>query len=233
MTGYSDDAKVMELLAPLRRLESVPFAVPERDDRRLLLRRPVLIAAIVVAALALRGVAIANGVGAFNGIGSAQRPQTGADALDPKDLPPDCGSGSPAAAHSPFCHLILGSARLVRTLPGGDKVWVVTDTHGDLCVIVENSAASCGSPLKEPQPITFASSNESPTTSGEFIASGVAIDGVSSVSFTVRGNDVTVPVEDNVWAYEEQDSHAIEARCILAHFADGSTVNPFPEVPCR
>jgi hypothetical protein len=78
--------------------------------------------------------------------------------------------------------------------------------------------------------VTF--SNDSPTTGGTFIASGFAIDGVTSVSFTVRGQEVTVPVKNNFWDYEEHDSRASEGQCIVAHFADGSTVNPFPEVPC-
>ena len=76
MTGYSDEAKVMELLTPLRRLQSVPFTPRQPAERRL--RRPVLVAAVVFIALALTGVAIANGIDAFNGIGSAQRSQNGA-----------------------------------------------------------------------------------------------------------------------------------------------------------
>ncbi|HJQ74071.1 MAG TPA: hypothetical protein VJ814_04255 [Gaiellaceae bacterium] len=227
MIGYSDEAKVTDLLAPLRRLEALPVAVPERAERRL--RRPALVVAIVVVALAVTGVAIANGVGAFNGIGAAQRPQSSEDALDPRDLPPDCSSS--VAARSPFCQLVYSSARLVRTLPSGDRVWVVTDTHGDLCVIVENSGAGCGAPLDESHPITFMSSNTSPTTGGEFIASGVAIDGVTAVSFTARGTAVTVPVKDNVFAYEEPDSHAIEGQCIVVHFADGTSVD-YPPTPC-
>lgn len=48
--------------------------------------RPVLVAAVVVAALVGVGVAIAAGFGAFNGISATQRPQTPADKIDPKLL---------------------------------------------------------------------------------------------------------------------------------------------------
>ena len=34
------------------------------------------------------------------------------------------------------------------------------------------------------------------------------------------------------WVYEKRHSTAHGERCIVAHFADGSTVEPFPEVPC-
>lgn len=58
------------------------------------------------------------------------------------------------------------------------------------------------------------------------------MDGITSVSFRVAGQDVTVPVKDNVWLYEQPESHATDGHCIVAHLDDGSTVDPFPEVPC-
>ena len=51
-----------------------------RGLRRL---RPLTVAAIVTTALALAGLAIAAGFGAFNGISAAEHPQGAADALDP------------------------------------------------------------------------------------------------------------------------------------------------------
>jgi len=41
-----------------------------------------------------------------------------------------------------------------------------------------------------------------------------------------------VSVKDNIWVYKEADSHADLGHCVAARTADGSTVNPFPEVPC-
>lgn len=233
MTGYSDDAKMMELLAPLRRLEPVPFAMPEQTERRLLLRRPILATATVIVGLVLTGVAIADGLGAFNGIGAAHRSQSGSDVLDSR-VTESCSS-SHSAVYDPFCHLVPSSVRLISRLASGRKVFVVADTRGDLCVVDEGRTitSSCGPPLSETHPITGTFSNDSPTTGGEFVAGGVAIDGVTSVSFTVWNKEVTVPVENNVWIYDKPDSTASTAGCIVAHFADGSTVTPFPEVPCR
>jgi hypothetical protein len=227
MGAHGDDAKVTELLAPLRRLEPVPFP----GERRPLPRRPVLVAAVLVAALALVGVAIADGVGAFDGIGAAQRAQNGSDVLDSR-VTRSCSSDGPV--YDPFCHLVPSSVRLIGTFAGGRKVFVVADTRGDLCVVDESRtiASSCGPPLSRSHPITGTFANDSPTTGGEFVAGGVARDGVASVSFTVSGRDVTVPVQDNVWLYEQAHSHATDASCIVAHLADGSTVDPFPEAPC-
>lgn len=219
MTGYSDDAKVMELFAPLGRIEPLPFAVPEGPRRRL--RRPVLVTAVVVAALALTGVAIANGVGAFNGIGAAQRPQTGVDALDPQTLAMRqqlCASASSSGSRPILCQLVLASARLVRTLPSGRKVWVLTDTRGDLCVLLQDGGSDCASTLSGSHPTTLTSFKKGP--GDPLITYGVALDGVAAVSFVANGQTVTVPVQDNVWAFEGPNS-AFDS--LTVHYTDGTT----------
>lgn len=219
MIGYSDDAKVMELLAPLRRLEPVPFAGSERPGRRRL-RRPVLVAAVVLLALVLTGVAIANGVGAFSGISAAQRPPTAADELDPA-VAASLGADDPPS-------LEVDSARFVTQLGDGVRIYAVATKDGELCALAErlpnndgkNDAAAmgCGSPLSQSRPTTAESfqANEAAPT----ISYGVALDNVTAVSFTAGGQEVTVPVKNNVWAYEGRDS-ALEA--LTVHYADGTT----------
>jgi hypothetical protein len=235
MIGYSDDAKVMDLLAPLRRLEPVPFAVPEGPRRRTL-RRPVLMAAIVVVALALAGVAIANGVGAFNGISAAQHKPTGARVLPPKLLAEIKKLNAQAAkfrkehGFSWPAYFLPDTARVLGKAPDGTKVYGLTNTYGDLCLFGE-VGGSCSPPLDKKHPITFATFNASPTTGGTFIASGVAIDGVASVSFKVWSKRVTVPVRNNVWVYKQLNTTAHGARCVVVHFADGSSVH-YPPTQC-
>jgi hypothetical protein len=187
--------------------------------------RPMLLAAVAVAALVGVGVAIAAGFGAFNGISAAQHPQTSADRLDPKDLPPDCNSGSPGA-DSPFCHLILGSARLVATVPNGGKLWVVTDTHGDLCVILQDGGGSCTSALTPSQPTTVESFKANDQTPA--ISWGITLDNVTAVSFPAGGQVVTVPVKNNVWFYVGDNSGLVS---MTIHFNDGSTERPQSDVP--
>jgi len=232
MIGDSDDAKVTELLAPLRTLEPVPFAVPERAKRRRL-RRPLLVAAVVVFALALTGVAIANGVGAFDGISAAQNTPTGADILPPGLLAQIEQMNAQNRKSGVPEQFLPDTARVLATTPAGSKVYGLTDTRGDLCLF--GAAGSCGPPLSKHQPITMTGSNPSPTIGATFTTEGVAIDGVAAVSFTVAPGDgkvVTVPVKHNFYIYEEPNSHGVAEHCVVAHMADGSTVNPFPEVPC-
>jgi len=196
--------------------------------------RRVVLGAVVAAALVGAGVAIAAGFGAFNGISAAQNTPTGSSVLPPALLAQIKQSNAELAKYPWVAQQLPDTARVLGTMPDGSKVYGLSDTHGDLCTISE-AGGNCGPPLSNAQPITFGGANEAPTTGGTFIASGVAIDGVASVSFTPvpgDGKEVTVPVKNNVWVYKEPDSHASNAHCIVAHLADGSTVNPFPEVPC-
>jgi hypothetical protein len=208
----------------------------ERPTRHGLRRfRHALLVAVAVVAVAGAGVGIADGFGAFDGIGAAQHPQTGADVLDAQTLAglqKACPSEIVQTFYMPPCHLVLDSARLIGQVPSYGNVYVVADTRGDLCTFFEGGDGSCGPPLSESHPITFGTFNPSPTTGGTFIASGLAADGVTAVSFTVRGRSVQVPVDKNVWVYSEPNSHATDGQCIVAHLDDGSTVNPFPGAPC-
>jgi hypothetical protein len=221
MIGYSDEAKVMDLLAPLRRLEPVPFEVSRRAEWRPLWRRPILVAAIVMIALVLAGIAIADGLGAFDGISAAQHPQTGADVLDPQTvarLEQTCSSsGNPSSIYFPQCHLILDSARFVAQLPSGRKLYVITDTRGDLCM-VDPTGMVCGTGLTPSRPIEDESVGE--------LMFGLALDGVTSISFERAGKEVMVPVRDNVWVYE--GASLPEAGALTAHFEDGTTVTISP-----
>jgi hypothetical protein len=183
--------------------------------------RPVSVAAVVVAALVGVGVAIAAGFGAFNGISAAQHPPTAADKLDP------AVAASIAANDNPL-GLEADSARFVTQLADGVRIYAVATKTGELCALAErlpnnngkNDAAAmgCGSPLAQSQPTTAASFQTNEATPP--ISYGIAIDSVTAVSFMAGGQEVTVPVKNNVWAYEGNNS-AIGS--LTVHFNDGST----------
>jgi hypothetical protein len=183
----------------------------------------------------LHGLGAANaGLGPFNGISAAQHAKTGADLLPSGVLAQikQMNARNANASKPGFAlpRLLPKTARVLGRAFDGSVVYGLTDTRGDLCLFGE--VGGCGPPLSRQHPITMGMANASPTTGGTFIVSGVAMDGVTSVSFTVWGKEVTVPVEDNVYLYKRPNSTAHGTRCVVAHFADGSTVNPFPEVPC-
>jgi hypothetical protein len=186
--------------------------------------RPVLVTAVVVAALVGVGVAIAAGFGAFNGISAAQRPQTPADKIDPKLLAEINAANNVRGGPG---RLIPGSARLVTRLSNA-RIYAVATKDGQLCVLAarllnnngkfDAAGMGCGSPLTQSEPstaATFARMESSPA-----ISWGITLDSVTAVSFMAGGHEVTVPVENNVWAYE---GTAPTHGTLTAHFKDGST----------
>jgi hypothetical protein len=205
-------------------------SVPKRDrlSRGLEGARLLLVATIATVALAAVGIAIAAGFDAFSGISAAEHPPTSADTLDPQtrsDLRQACPTGVQSAGYIATCNLALDSARRVGQLTTGQKIYVMTDTHSDLCVIVQSFTVSCGAALDSEHPTTEVTGTGG---GGDFVAYGVARNDVASVSFSVAGHDVTVPVKNNVWAYEDSSSGSA-ASCITVHHTDGSTLVPFPD----
>lgn len=221
MINHSDEAKVLELLAPLRRLEPVPFSAAAKRRRRLSRSRPILVTAVLALGLAVGGVAIADGVGVFSGLSAANRPQTGADVLDPGTvarLTRNCSTGGTAGSfYFPQCHLVFGSARLVGQLPSGGKVYAIADTRGHLC-LVDPTGMICGTGLTAARPLEDESVGK--------LMFGFALDGVTAVSFERAGKAVMIPVKDNVWIYE--GASLPEAGALTAHFEDGRTVTLSP-----
>jgi hypothetical protein len=194
--------------------------------------RPVVAAVVVVAALVGAGVAIAAGFGAFDGISAAQHPQTPADRIDPALLALINAANTGRGAGD---QLLANSARLVRHLSGGTRIYAVATKDGQLCVLAEGLAGSntgrgganamgCGSPLTQSQPTTLASFKANRGT--PTINWGIALDHINAVSFDMAGQEVTVPVRNNVWAYEGASPR--DAQSVVVHYDDGTTVTLTP-----
>lgn len=202
----------------------------EPDQRRSW--RGVLVAAVALAALAGAGVAIAAGFGAFNGIAAAQHPQTGADVIDPTTMAhmqdKNCKSGPDATP--PVCMAMIGgllfdTARVVGQIPSGQNIYVITNTSNSLCFVVgpPHPEWNCDDPLSHSHPSTIFdyTANGAPYT-----LVGIAVDGVTSVSFEEDGQEVSVPVKDNVWTYQTDVTDALYNPMVslTVHFAGGETV---------
>lgn len=182
--------------------------------------RPVLVAAVAIAALVGAGVAIADGLGAFNGLSTAQQPQIGTEVPGPEltaaiqalNTLLRNGPGSPD-------QVLPETVRLLGELPQPyGKVYVATDTLGNLCIFAAYLGDSCGEPLSQSYPVSIGEANQ---TGSDAVAYGVAMDGITAVSFQAGGQEVTVPVKDNLWYYAGPNS-AISGD-LTVHFADGST----------
>jgi hypothetical protein len=179
--------------------------------------------AAAVLALVLAGAAYAAGFNPFAGISAADHPATSNDSL-PAFLTAQIAEFNSMYEQMGHGHLLPDSARFVRQLPGGMRFYTIATSDGGLCLANVYPPGSsnakggfgCGDALSTSQPITIGWENPDGATP---ISYGLAMDGVTAVSFTSAGVETTVRVEDNVWAYEGQaDLHSV-----TVHWADGST----------
>jgi len=204
-----------------------------RRERR---RRPVLIAAVAAAVLIIgSGVAIADGLNPFAGIGAANHSPSNEDALDPTSITMikhvnDTFANLAAHTGVPAVSVLPDTARLITELASGRRVYVLSTTSDDLCVLTTpppNTAndnmrgISCGNPLSKDQPTTIEEEDQvvnGPNATPP-LTYGVARDDVTAVSFMANGTEQTVPVTNNVWAYEGQNS---ADQSLTIHYANGS-----------
>lgn len=233
-----DARRADELLARLQ--GSHP--TPARSHRGRGTRRPLLLAGLAAAVfVAAAGVAVAedvppfDSIAAFVGISSANHSATSADQLDPASLTMiehvnDLATRQATQAGTAASLVLPDTARLVGQLASGRRLYVVDTTTSELCVLTapapgtsENGASSigCGNPLNQSQPTTAESQDlvvNGPNATPPLIF-GVARDDVTAVSFMADGAEQTIPVKNNVWAYEG-DNSALES--LTVHYADGS-----------
>jgi hypothetical protein len=197
-------------------------------------RSRIVVAVVIAAGLAV-GVGIAAGlgvfngrVGAFNGLRAAEHARPGATALPTASLSAigrwNAENAKAHAARPRFDEveqLLPKTARVLGNLPNGTPVFVLADTSGQVC-LAGGLAGGCGPPLSRSNPLII-SGADSPSPGGAYYTGGVALDGVTSVSFKAWDQEVTVPVKRNLYIDETPHSTPTLVHCVTAHFADGST----------
>jgi hypothetical protein len=220
----TQDASAISLDELANTLKS--YAGPARP-RRLPARRrwrPGRIAWVAAAlVLAFVGAAYAAGLDPFPGISAANHPATSSDALPPF-LTDHIAEFSLAMEEMGHGHLLPDTARFITELPSGMRFYTFATSAGGLCLANVDPPGSnakggfeCGDSLSPSRPITIASEQANQATPP--VNYGLAMDGVTAVSFTAAGADTTVPVTNNVWAYEGQAN----LTSITVHWKNGST----------
>lgn len=200
--------------------------------------RPVLVAAVALVALAGTSVAIANRLGAFgggvfNGIGSAHHPRTSEDVIDPATRAYIDRTSCHLAGGRPCSPMIVGmrfgTSRRIAQLPDGQSLYVLKTSWKGLCFVAgppPHGRFDCSRPLSRAHPSTvwFDSAG---LRMADWFAFGIAMDGVTAVSFKPNGHEITLPVKGNVWTYRSDpalDASRLAGFPLTAHFADGRTV---------
>jgi hypothetical protein len=219
MEVRQEEKRLRALLAPLDRLETVKLRKRNPGHHSL------IVAAVAASVLVVVGVGVAAGWGPLSGLTAADRPATPADA--PGEALQSQLKTDQAPAGSAIDQVgarLADSARLVGTLPNEHKVYTLASTKGKLCIAVASLAESCGPPLSHASPITFTIVDPDGPGGVAPIAYGVALDGVTSVSFRVAGAPVTVPVHGNFFAYQASSADTgSDFSAPSVTFRDGST----------
>jgi hypothetical protein len=167
------------------------------------------------------GAAYAAGFNPFAGISAANRPSTPSDALPPSLTAhiAEFSSGMERYGHG---RLLPDTARFITQVPSGMRFYTIATSAGGLCLATVRShggnGLECGDSLSKSRPITIASERTNRATPP--VSYGLAMDGVTAVSFKAHGHQTTVAAKDNVWAYEGQNG---ALRSITVHWENGST----------
>jgi RNA polymerase sigma factor (sigma-70 family) len=187
-----------------------------RGLRRLSRRRTLLLAGALLA-LAV-GTAVA--AGGLAGIGAADHPRTPRDGL-PAEFRTLTRPGADA--------ILSGQSR--RLTGAGPAVYVMPTAHGHLCMAsASEHVLLCSDALSRRTPVmSVFASHGGPEVWGQpddqpVALAGIALDGVASVSFTVEGRRVTVPVRHNLYVWHGRYPRSADQPRQTVTFRDGHTV---------
>ena len=152
------------------------------------------------------GAAYAAGLNPFAGISAANHPATSNDTL-PASVTAHLAEFSSGMERMGHGRLLPDTARFITELPSGMRFYTIATSAGGLCLATVRShggnTLGCGDSLSKSRPITIASERTNRATPP--VSYGLALDGVTAVSFRAHGHQTTVPVKNNVWAYEGQN----------------------------
>jgi hypothetical protein len=121
---------------------------------------------------------------------------------------------------------LFSAARQLPSAIAGDAAYVIPTTHGGFCLVVTQLGSACDASFTDSTPpVLFIDSD--PDGSGPIgtTAFGIAENGVDSITMTVNGSPVTVPVQENTFQYSGGATVTPNSITnISAHFADGRSV---------
>jgi hypothetical protein len=123
---------------------------------------------------------------------------------------------------------ILSAARQLPLTIAGHAAYVLPTTTGGggFCLFVEQLPEACDAPLSDSTaPVLFVDSDPDGDGPIGTTAFGIAEDGVDSVTMTVNGNPITVPVKGNIFAFSGDSSVTPGSITkVTANFHDGHSV---------
>lgn len=159
----------------------------------------------------------------FARIAAANHPRGPQDVVDPAAAASMMAEDAVYATPQIGAHL-LGESRSIGSLPSGRRIYLVPTDKGGLCVAVARLAETCSVALSDASPATFTIVDADGVGGAGPVAYGVATDRVKSLSFSVDGRPVTVPVHDNMFVFRGRPSDGTgDFSPATVVFTDGAT----------
>lgn len=139
-------------------------------------------------------------------------------------LPPDTPAPAWLAPDKQFLGADVSAARVLPMPIAGQTAYVMPTASGGFCLFVWNLGGGCNTPLTNSMPVLFGVSGgdaDAPAAT----AYGIAEDGVDSITMTVNGSRVTVPVKGNTFSFSGGPSVTSGSfTAVTANFDDGHSV---------
>jgi hypothetical protein len=116
--------------------------------------------------------------------------------------------------------VLRSTGRIVGSTSEGFPIVVLADNYGEICLF-GGLAGGCVPPPNTSDPLVLGG-GDTPSLGSPIYFGGLAIDGITSVSFRGWNKYVTVPVKHNVFIDATPHSTPSRIECISATFADGA-----------
>jgi hypothetical protein len=159
----------------------------------------------------------------FAGIAAASHPRGALDAVDAATASSMNAEDAVHATPQMGAHL-LSESRSIGSLPSGRRIYLVPTDKGGLCVAVASLVETCSAALSNAAPATFTIVDADGVGGAGPVAYGVATDRVRSLSFSVSGRPVTVPVHDNLFVFRGRPSDGSgDFSPATVNFSDGAS----------
>lgn len=130
----------------------------------------------------------------------------------------------PPSGEAPFGENLSGVRQLPSTI-AGHVAYVMPTSSGAFCLVVPQLPEACDSALSASMPVLFIEGDPDGPGPVGTTAFGIAEDGVDSITMTVNGSQVTVPVKENVFEFSGGSSVTpTSITAVTANLNDGATV---------
>lgn len=160
----------------------------------------------------------------LRGISAVATAQSGEHAIDPESLATlqalNARRGSDGRAME---DQLIADARVMPTTVNGKRLYLIPTDRGGLCAFLEGGIETCGAPLSDTNPaLIIAVDDDGPGGVGPMVF-GLAQDGIASITIRVSGQQLSVPVDRNMFEFHAKSSaRAAEVVGVVATRTDGS-----------